>query len=93
MVDTTVMDTLMADLQQALDEDARRHRRLCAFGRWAGVLTAHEEHVVRLLVDDRAYNCRQLSRMFKELGVDINDQTIRRHRNRQCCGRETTPQA
>lgn len=69
-----------------------RRRRYCGFTQWARTLDDADYEMAVALVDDRAYNCRELARYFQTKGATFNDQVVNRHRNGRCCRALPSPQ-
>lgn len=77
---------MFEDFEAVMAEDGKQRRRYCGFGRWIRTLDDEDQTRAEELVNNEAYNCRQLARYFATKGATFNDQVINRHRNRNCCG-------
>lgn len=76
---------MFEDVDEIIHGDVRKRRRRCAFANWIATLTPEDRDKAEQVLNNRAYDCRSLSRYFSTKGIHINDQVLNRHRNGRCC--------
>lgn len=77
-----MFDDVDAFIQQTTSE----HRKVCRFTAWVRTLDEDDQGTAERLVQNTTYNCRDLVRYFATKGLNVGDQTLRRHRAGACCG-------